>query len=66
MNTLPKRPHVLERRLGFEQKHPEVKITTPIKAASKQWTVFVPGEGTASYDDPRLMMDALEGRYGHE
>lgn len=66
MNTLPKRPHVLERRLRFEQKHPEVTIRTPIKTASKKWEAYVPGEGTSAWDDPRLMMDALEERYGHE
>jgi hypothetical protein len=37
MSTLPKRPHVLERRLRFEARHPEVKITTPVKAASRKW-----------------------------
>jgi hypothetical protein len=63
MSTLPRRPHVLERRLRFEQKHPEVTITTPIRSANRKWTVHVPGEGTAAYDDPRLMMDALEARY---
>jgi predicted metalloprotease with PDZ domain len=63
MSTLPRRPHVLERRLRFEQRHPEVRIETPIRSANRKWTVFVPGEGTAIYDDPQLMMNALEERY---
>jgi hypothetical protein len=65
VSTLPRRQKSeLERRLAFEGRHPEVSIKPPIVSRSQKWEVHVPDEGTALYDNPQTMLDALEERYG--
>jgi hypothetical protein len=54
---------VLARRQVLEARHPEISITTPFENASRKWQVYVPGEGTALYDNGGRMMDTLEERY---
>jgi hypothetical protein len=56
---------VLERRLAFERRHPEVKITGP-SSESSEWTADWPGKGE---DEPAghitciVLLEYLEARF---
>jgi hypothetical protein len=58
-------PSVLERRLRFEQRRPEIVISPPFSTQSGRWEVREPGQEPRTYsrDAGEAMMRDLEREY---
>lgn len=56
---------VLERRLAFEDRHPEVIIKCPVETRSGLWEADWPGKQDeyATHGDCAVLLDYLEARF---